>query len=404
MPKYRIYSLIHGETLPIGKIFDCEIKKMNFDEQTERGFAPIQSVFSEDEDLEYYKTYVTSLPYVDPLRIRSEYVIVCDIEEDKPTEALGGAIRRIDRVTRFLSLACLEDVKRNFGRDRGSFEPYVYQVNKIYLLEKGDKERDANFQLQSGYMYLPNRPEFTDWRDPSVNDFLEEIFNFYDETLERALKYLYRSSIGSLILDSHEKIALDHFKSIEIIINSLSKKKNFKDRLKDASTKIAIDPKEGKRISDLWDERSKYSDTAHPSPFDEAERYPNQFPIPSNVRYSGSGFDSVAPNIILKYFQYIKGIFTIDIDDTYEGCEEGSFSRVYTMFPLGAKNQNHFAFHTKEENKNILKNKLKKAFASAFKMPESSIAELTLLPTKNIGLKLRTFMLRVDTKSLGVQT
>ena len=42
MYKYKIYALINGETLPEGKIFECEIKKMGFDEQAKRGFAPIQ--------------------------------------------------------------------------------------------------------------------------------------------------------------------------------------------------------------------------------------------------------------------------------------------------------------------------------------------------------------------------
>jgi len=315
MSKYRIYALIHGETLPEGKMFECEIKKISFEEQERRKFSPIQSVFSEGEDVDYYKTYVTSLRYIDPVRIKSEYVIICDIEENKPGDALGGAIKTIDRITRFLSLASLEDVKRKFGRNRGSYEPYVYQVNKIYLLDGNGKESDVDYKLESGHMYLPNRPEQTEWRDSGTNQFLDEIYNFHDETLERALKYLYRSSIGYLVLDSKEKIALDHFKSIEIIVDSLSNKDTFKKRLKEVGSKIGITPEEEKRIVDFHDERSKYGDVAHPSPFDEVERYPNQFPIPSNVRYSGGGFDSIAASIILKYFQYIKGIFIIEIDE-----------------------------------------------------------------------------------------
>ena len=97
MSKYRIYALIHGETLIEGKLFDCEIKKMDFDEQERRCFSPIQSIFSGFEDDTFHKTYVTSLPYIDPIKIKSEYVIVCNIEESKPDSALGGAIKNIDR-------------------------------------------------------------------------------------------------------------------------------------------------------------------------------------------------------------------------------------------------------------------------------------------------------------------
>lgn len=401
MYKYKIYALIHGETLTEGKIFECEIKKMGFDEQAKRGFSPIQSVFSEDEMVDYHKTYVTSLRYVDPIKIKSEYVIICDIEEDKPGDALGGAIKTIDRITRFLSLACLEDVKRKFGRNRGSFEPYVYQVNRIYLLDKNGKESNVDYKLESGHMYLPNRPEQTEWRDSGTNQFLDEIYNFHDETFERALKYLYRSSIGYLVLDSEEKIALDHFKSIEIIVNSLSNKDKFKLKLAEAVSKIGITPEEKKRIQDFWDDRSKYGDIAHPSPFDEVERYPNQFPIPSNARYSCGGFDSIAPSIILKYFQYIKGVFVIDIDEpsNHGGYEtkEGAFNRVYTISLWGTTHHNHFCFYTLEKDKNRLRNKLKKAFAEHYRIPKESIVELTLEPGKNKYLRTKQFRLRINT-------
>ena len=398
MHKYRVYALIHGETLLEGKKFECEIRKMDFDEQIKRNFSPIQSVFSEGEDVDYYKTYVTSLPYVDPIKIKSEYVIVCDIEEDKPGDALGGAIKTIDRVVRFLSLACLEDVKRKISRNRGSFEPYVYQVNKIYLLDGNGSESEVDFKLESGHMYLPNRPEQTQWRDSGTSQFLEEIYNFHDETLERSLKYLYRSSIGYLVLDSKEKIALDHFKSIEIIVNSLSKKRDFKERLTEAASKIGVTLEEQKRIKDFWDDRSTYGDIAHPSRFDEVERYPNQFPVPSNARYSGGGFDSIAPNVILKYYQYVKGVFVVDIDKPSDhGGKEGEFSKVYEISIFGTTHHKHLIYHTLEKNKLKLLNGLKKAFAQEYKIPEASIVEADILPGKTRLFRERSVKLRVCT-------
>lgn len=407
MSKYRIYALIHGETLPEGKIFECQIKKMDFDEQAKRKFSPIQSVFSEGEMVDYHKTYVTSLRYVDPIKIKSEYVIICDIEENKPGNALGGAIKTIDRITRFLSLASLEDVKRKFGRNRGSFEPYIYQVNKIYLLDENGKESDVDYKLESGHMYLPDRLEQTEWRDSGTGQFLDEIYNFHDETFERALKYLYRSSIGYLVLDSKEKIALDHFKSIEIIINSLGRKRinkkktTFNERLEDVTAKIGITPEEKKRIEDFRDDRSKYGDIAHPSPFDEVERYPNQFPIPSNARYSGGGFDSIAPSILLKYYQYIKGVFIVDIDEPSDrgvsSSKEGEFSRVYEISLWGSAHHNHLIFHTLEKNKQQLIKNLKKAFAKEYKLAEDLIVETEILPGKKGIFRERRIKLRVCT-------
>lgn len=397
MSKYRIYALIHGETLPEGKIFECEIKKMSFSDQRKRKFAPIQSVFSENEMTEYHKTYATSLRYVDPIRIKSEYVIIFDIEEDKPGDALGGAIKTIDRIARFLSLACLEDVKRKFGRNRGSFEPYVYQVNKIYLLDDDGNELEVEYKLESGHMYLPDRPEQAEWRDSGTGKFLEEIYNFHDGTLERALKYLYRSSIGYLVLDSKEKIALDHFKSIEVVINSLSNKRKFKERLAEAVSKIGITPKEQKQIEDFWDYRSKYGDVAHPSPFDEVERYPNQFPVPSNVRYPGGSFDSIAPSVLLKYYQHIKGVFIVDIDAPSDhGGTEGNFSKIYEISFLGPTHRNHLVYHTVETDKHKLFKNLKKAFAQEYKIPKSKIIKAEILPGKTRLFRRRSIKLIVS--------
>lgn len=396
--KYRIYALIHGEILPKGKIFGCEIRRMSFAEQKRRGFSPIQSVFSKNITPNFEKTYVTCLPYVDPIRIKSQYVIIYDTEAEKPNYAVGGASKAIDRVCRYLSIACLEDVKREFGRQRGSFEPYIFQVNKIYELNAKGVEKEIKFTLQSGFVYLPNRPEFNKWRNKTTKNFLEEVFNFHDETLERSLKYLYRSSIGPMLLDSPEKVALDHFKSIEIIVNSLSKKRGFKTRLAKVAGVIGITSEEQKRIEDFWDDRSKYGDIAHPSKFDEVERYPDQFPVPSNTRYPGGSFDSIAPNIILKYYEYIKGVYTIEIENPRElDTNERSFAKVYEPSLWGTIHKNNLVYFTYEQNNQKLKQSLKKDFAKEYKITEDSIVEVEILPNKDNILHEKRIKLRVCT-------
>jgi len=92
MGKFRIYALILGEILPEGLFLDCIIKKLDFGEQEKRSFSPIQGIFS-STIADQHKTYVTSLPYVDPIRIKSEYVVIYDIEEKDFNSALGGAIK-----------------------------------------------------------------------------------------------------------------------------------------------------------------------------------------------------------------------------------------------------------------------------------------------------------------------
>ena len=273
------------------------------------------------------------------------------------------------------------------------------------MLDDKNVETEVHYKHESGHIYLPNRPEQTEWRDPGTGEFLEAIYNFHDETFERALKYLYRSSIGYLVLDSREKMALDHFKSIEIIVNSLGKKRinnkytSFKEKLDDVASKIGIAPQEKKRIQDFWDDRSKYGDIAHPSPFDETERYPNQFPLPSNTRYSGGGFDSIAPSILLKYYQYVKGIFIVDVEDPIDHNElnynEGDFCRVYEISHWGSTYRNHLVYYTAEKDKHKLIQNLKKAFANEFSIKEESIVETEILPNKKRLYRERRIKLRV---------
>lgn len=383
MAKYRIYALIIGEIIPQGKFFDCEISKMTFAEQKKRKFSPIQSIFSEMRDTKYYKTYATSLPYIDPIRIKSKYVVICDLNEHETKAALGGGIRIIDRLCRFLSLVYVEDAKRKFNRERFGLLPYLYQVNKIYSLNENSDELEVNLRLESGHTYLPNRPELNQWRDKNTQNFLKDIFNFHDEVLERAIKYLYRSSIGYFILDSPEKIALDHFKSIEIIVNSLSKKNTFKKKLDEAVDKINLTNEEKVEILEMWDDRSSYGDVAHPSPYDQAERYPNQFPIPSNVQYPRAGFDSIAANVCLKYFAYKKSLFYIEIDEpfTYSGKSGNKQSTENTLSEVNAQwESNRLCFDTSERNKTTLKQRVKKVFVSEYKIAETEILDVKLEP------------------------
>ena len=372
-PNYRIYALVIGEVIKPGKIFDCEIKNISFDEQRERSFSPIQSVFSEDSLTDYYKTYASSLKYIDPILIKSEYVIICDIEERDTNAALGGAIRRIDKICRFLTLAYGKDFLSHTKRN-SILEPYLYQVNKIYSLDIDGNESDLEFKLESGNMYLPNRPELAEWRHKDTQQFLEDIFNFHDEVLERSVKYLYRSAIGNFVKDSPEKIVLDHFKSMEIIIDSFSSNRDFKKRVDRATEIIKLTDEEKEKIKKLWDERSKYSDTAHPSPYDQTERYPNQFPLPSNVTYSYPYNDSIAVDVCSKYFLYKKHLFLIDINEPHFNREE-SLGEINSQW-----DSNHLHFETSEKNKENLKRKIKENFIKEYDIEEININEVVLAP------------------------
>jgi hypothetical protein len=280
---------------------------------------------------------------------------------------LGGAIRYFDKVCRFLTFAYGRDFL-NHTKKHSILEPYLYQVNKIYSIDADGNESEVEFKLESGNMYLPNRPELGEWRHEDTQKFLEDTFNFHDEILERSIKYLYRSSIGNFVKDSPEKIILDHFKSMEIIIDSLASDKNFKDKV----DKIFLTEEEKEKIKNLWDDRSKYSDTAHPSAYDQTERYPNQFPLPNNATFSYPHNDAIAVDVCLKYFLYKKNLFVIDINEPYSDGKE-VFGEVNPQWE-----SNHLYFETSEKNKDKLRLKIKQSFIKEFNIEASDVIEVVL--------------------------
>jgi hypothetical protein len=327
MAKFRIYALILGEILPEGEVSDCVIKKLSFEAQEERGFSPIQGIFS-TTSVGQHNTYVTSLSYIDPVSIKSEYVVVYDLEENNAKGALGGAIRHIDRLCRLLSITYLEDMQQHIGREHFPFQPYIYQVNKIYLIDEGGSEVDAGFTLESGYIHSPGRPSSNQWKHNDTQAFLVELLAMHDVALERALKYLYRSSVGQFILDSPEKIALDHVKAVEIILDALSKKDTFNLKLAEAKDKLGLTDEEVDKIKELWAVRSEYGDIAHASKFDEAERYPNQFPLPRNSASRGLPSNSFAANVCLKYLRYKQRLYRIELQSPDDSHQEGAVAIV----------------------------------------------------------------------------
>lgn len=380
MKKYRIYALIHGQTLPTGSLLDCEIRKIAFAEQEQRKFEPIQAEIYEEMEGDNHTSYVTSLAFIDPIYIKSEYVVFCNLNEHDASGALGAAIRKIDKLCRLLSLTCHEDNQQFYNMPRLPFQPYIYQINKIYLIDENDEETDADAILNHSHVYLPNRPENNNWLQGDSTQLLEELYAAHDNPLDRALKYLYRSSIGGFILDSPEKIALDHSKTIEIILGAVSNKESFELKLADAVQKLHLNEGELSALRELWQVRSDYGDIAHPSLFDQAERYPNQFPIPSNSSVHPVPSLAFAANICLKYFRYIQRLFYVDLKEPriYTSLNgerkttDGQFAVVNSTTET-----NHLIFYA-AGNKQQLLSKLRRSFIDYQHIQKSDIEDISV--------------------------
>lgn len=355
MNKYRVYALIHGQTLPIGKIDDCEIKQMDFNEQLIRNFSPIKYEFPLKEE---YETYMTSVPFVDPVKMYSKHVIIYDIEEYDYCAALGGAIRKFDKICASLFISGVRDIHLKHKLYSG--EPYLYQINKVYLIDDKNQECDIEIDLKSNHIYLPNRPERSEWLNEDTGDFLNKIYDFKDPIFKKALKYLYSSAIGHYKLNNHEKIALDHFKSIELIVNCLSSKKSFKERVGEAGPELDLNEDEIKKIKKYWDDRSN-GDIAHSTYHDPVSFYPNQFPEPTGMQYNWSFSDSLARKILLKYFNFRNRFFLIDIEEPFNQTKNLSFG-----INKGNGECNHLFFQTNTKQKNMLINEVKNKLIEIF--------------------------------------
>lgn len=264
-------------------------------------------------------------------------IVVFDIEEYDAKAALGGAVRAFDNLCSKLFLTGIRDFKS--ATDRYIGETYLYQISKIYQLDENDNEQDVTLELQSGHIFLPNRPDRNKWQKEESKEFLEKILDFKDPVFSKALKYLYSSSVGHFRLASFEKVALDHFKSIELIVNTLSKKKTFKERANEAGKLLELTADEIEEIKKYWDARSN-GDIAHSHHHDPVAFYPNQFP---------HGDDPANP--------------TLGITNEHSDC-------------------NHLFFETKTKNREDVLKEIKTEFSKSFQTDEGDL-ETEVLNSQN---------------------
>ncbi len=378
--RFRIYALIHGQTIPIGEVAGCRIQEMSFEEQEERGFSPLQYTFS---SIKEYETYATSLPFVDPMKLRTKHVLIYDIQERDVKGAIGGSVRKFDYICSRLLLANLEDVKLKTEGKFYSGETYLYQIAKIYSLDDNDIESEIALDLQSGHIFLPNRPDRNDWQVPETGAFLTELLEFKDPVFNKALKYLYGSSVGHYRLESDEKIALNHFKSIELIINGLSSGENFKDRVDEASVPLQLNPEQIEEIKKCWDQRSN-GDVAHSTHQDSSAFYPNQFLLPTRVEYTYAFLSNTAKVVLLNYFSLRRRYFHIDIEEPSDPSDHLSLIAVNPQSQC-----NQLVFETVTKDKKMILKELKKKFSDSFKVDQSDLEVEYLHSKKKAGIFIK---------------
>jgi hypothetical protein len=314
---------------------------------------------------------------IDNRIFKTNYVIYTDIENEYVGDMggiVGIAIKRFDKIIGSLSLTASEWFSKTHKRDV-MYQGYDYQISRIYEVS-GDIEKPIDHIFTIGGGSKINLPAENLNFDALDNNLLKNLFSSRDNIYKKSLKYLVDGERALHMGIPIDKAFLDLFKSIEVVINSLSKKRSFNSRLSICSKKIGLSSEEQEKIKKLWKARSN-GDIAHSKPFSSSEYLPPQYPVPSDADLSYFSPDLPA-SVLLKYFHYKNGeIVIITGGDSVDHADNGEFIDVnigsyyiYKPFPNETKNITNVLKKKISENFNIktknvvlrVKNKSKKEF------------------------------------------
>jgi len=222
MKKYKVYAKILGHVLPEEKleIGDCKIEKMSYREQKERNFQPLRGW----KVREFNMNYMT-FPRGSDFRImRSNFVISTIIDTGGSNEALGFAEDIFDKIIGVFMLYMNYWWLERYPRSKNRFSGYDYQICKLYEIVNDKEIEVKDLGPISSSSSMCRYPEFKEL----TNDF-EKITDQYlsckDEIFERSLEYFVDGIRGINLFLPEEKIFLDLFKSIELIIKGLKIKR-----------------------------------------------------------------------------------------------------------------------------------------------------------------------------------
>jgi len=366
MKKYKVYAKILGHVLPEEKleIGDCKIEKMSYREQKERNFQPLRGW----KVREFNMNYMT-FPRGSDFRImRSNFVISTIIDTGGSNEALGFAEDIFDKIIGVFMLYMNYWWLERYPRSKNRFSGYDYQICKLYEIVNDKEIEVKDLGPISSSSSMCRYPEFKEL----TNDF-EKITDQYlsckDEIFERSLEYFVDGIRGINLFLPEEKIFLDLFKSIELIIKGLKiKRKNFRDRLKNGLKKLGLEDTEIEEIIKFYKIRSD-GNFAHA----RIKRfgYPSRYPIPhdSGLLFDISQLKYLSHKVLVNYFNYIKDRYEVLINSSKnEDLEsENTLIQILENFPPNSWNHN-FVFNTKEKKKRKITQLIKKEYSKRFKI------------------------------------
>ena len=372
--EYTYYFLITGHVVPHIDFKDRfrEYKTIRIPvwKQKLLGFSEIKSYFGDTTHGGFYKTGYSVKEIYGNTKVLSDAVLKVTIKNiNSASEALFYAEQTRNHVLSKLSLtyshSYLNNVKtKNTGVSYYSYKGSLRRIgfrNKNGLVER----RLRLYTTYTNTQILGPEYYTADWRDETADTFFEAISTFEDPVFMTALKYIYHVGARRSVLD----FALNDMKSIEVILNNIGSESNtFAKNCKRAKTKLNLSDEFIENLKKLWEQRSKTGDIAHPRP---EETYESWLQQRDTMQQYGGFSSSESVLLLLKYYQYKKKVFTVEIwrETEHTEPEEG-------VSEITNRHQT-YVLQTSNKNKNVWKSSIKKYFAERFNIKQSKISFLT---------------------------
>lgn len=370
---YRVYAKILGYILPRTEtiIGDCKIRKMSLREQKTRGFRAYEGRLVIEDNLPAFLTFPRG---IDSRVFKTNYVIYTDVEYDAGSNAaVGIANDRFELAIGSLTLAGTAWSKNKYNRWLSSVT-YDYQICRVYELVNGQENPVEMEHLPSG-VWMCSYPAFKDFQelDGSMLDYIVQTKN---PIFLKALRYLITSERGINFQYPAEKIFLDYFKCIEIIIEYLgSLRKNvpraFRKRLVRAAKKLSLESGDVSLIQKYYTLRNR-GDFAHASVNARSIQFMPQFPRPSDSEiFVYDDLRMLARRILIRLCHYINKRYRVQVNPP-RSYSDGEFIQI-----LGPREGDYYSadyvLQTGLRNKREITTLAKRHLAAALKIHITAI-------------------------------
>lgn len=322
--------------------------------------------------------------------LRSNFVVSTILNCSSPNKALGIAEMIFDKLIGTFMLYMAHWWTQKYPKSKIRFSNYDYQICKLYEVANGKEIEVRDLKPTSSGSLMCHYPAFKGLT-ADFKKIMEQYGNCKDETFEKSLGYFINGIKGLHNYFPKEKIFLDLFKTIELIIKNFEDKKRhnvFKKTVKKAKKELGLSDYDEKKINRYWDIRSN-GDFAHATK--RKSFFPPQYPNPGDcepfVNYSE--LINLSQKVLIDYFNYNKGRYIVLINPHGSRyLDKDRLTFVESNITYTSLDNSHFEIRTNKKNRRKLMWFIKKEVAKYF---EVNIKQIKVLEHKNNKMILKIF-------------